>query len=412
MKKVRTLQQNMLYNTIGSLVYYCSQWLMTIVIVRLSGFTDAGRLSVAISVTAVASIIGLFNIRSFQVSDLENKYTDYEYLRARWYTNIMSIFVCVVIILYFGYSFEQVIIILAFMGFKVVEQTADVYYGVDQKKERMDFVGISMMIRGIGSLVLFCVGFQVTGSLFASIIGMSIFSLLVVLCYDKRVTGICVEKEKRNGKELRKQVKSMLITCFPLAVVAFLNNFSVTVPRLYLEQYFGDEILGFYSSVASPTVIIQLAATTLFAPMIPPLALEFKTGNKKKFLDGLKKFLLLLAVITVVALIGSKLFARWGLVLLFGEKIEPYVYLFIPIIVISILIALNASMFSVCTLMREIKSQYLIGIFGILSSLVFSITLVKKYEMEGVVAALLGTLLIQILIQVIIIYRKIKRMEK
>lgn len=408
-KKVRTVQQNMLFNTIGSLIYYVCQWLMSVIIVRLSGFGDAGLLSLAMSATAAPAIIGLFNVRSYQVSDMKGQYTDKEYLRSRVYTNILSVIACLAVVLYYGYSMEKAVIIMTFMAFKVVEGMADVYYGIDQKNERMDYAGISLTVRGIGSLAFFLGTFQITQSLLVSIITMSLFSLAVVLVYDRRMIERYQGKEAEENEVMRAQVKSLLITCFPLAVVAFLNNMSLTIPKLYLEQYFGEEIMGIYSSVASPTIVIQLAATTLFAPLIPPLTIEFNNGNKKNFLGGLKKFALLILAITVAALIGSKLLAHWGLVLLFGTAIEPYVYLFIPVIIISILIAINASMFSVCTLIREIKSQYIIGILGILAALAGSLTLVKEYSMDGVVWALAATLLIQILIQFIIIYRKVKK---
>lgn len=408
-KKVRTVQQNMLFNTIGSLIYYVCQWLMSVIIVRLSGFGDAGLLSLAMSATAAPAIIGLFNVRSYQVSDMKGQYTDKEYLRSRVYTNILSVIACLAVVLYYGYSMEKAVIIMTFMAFKVVEGMADVYYGIDQKNERMDYAGISLTVRGIGSLAFFLGTFQITQSLLVSIITMSLFSLAVVLVYDRRMIERYQGKEAEENEVMRAQVKSLLITCFPLAVVAFLNNMSLTIPKLYLEQYFGEEIMGIYSSVASPTIVIQLAATTLFAPLIPPLTIEFNNGNKKNFLGGLKKFALLILAITIAALIGSKLLAHWGLVLLFGTAIEPYVYLFIPVIIISILIAINASMFSVCTLIREIKSQYIIGILGILAALAGSLTLVKEYSMDGVVWALAATLLIQILIQFIIIYRKVKK---
>ena len=430
-KKVRTVQQNMLFNTVGSLIYYVCQWLISVIIVRVSGFGDAGLLSLAMSATAAPAIVGLFNVRSYQVSDMDGQYTGREYMRSRVYTNVLSVVACLLVVLYYGYSLDKAIIIMSFMGFKVVEGMADVYYGIDQKNERMDYAGISLTIRGIGSMVVFFAAFIIVGNvslimmsdtqpisdtmfvtvrLLISIVAMSLFSLAVVLFYDRRKVKRYVEETPIDKAVMRKQVKSLLITCFPLAVVAFLNNMSLTIPKLYLEQFFGEKVMGIYSSVASPTIVIQLAATTLFAPLIPPLTVEFNNGNKKNFLSGLKKFALLIGAITIAALIGSKLLAHWGLVLLFGTDIEPYVYLFIPVIIVSILIAINASMFSVCTLIRAIKSQYLIGGFGILAAVIGSLTIVKEYSMDGVVWALVATLLVQILIQFIIIYRKVKKM--
>lgn len=416
----KSIQQNMIFNTIGSLIYYVCQWLMTILIVRLSGYEDAGMLSVAISVTAAPAIVGLFNVRNFQVSDLKGQYSNCIYIRSRVYTNLLSFIVCIIMVCLGGYNIKKSVVILSFMLFKVAEGFADVYYGIEQKKERMDYAGISLIIRGVGTIVLFAIVIWSTHSLLLSILVISIFSILVIFFYDCRIVKMwnVAEEEKKDYLEKQeckqldysenKKVLQLLMACLPLAVVAFLNNLSLNIPKIYLEQYHGSEVMGIYSSVASPTMVVYLAANTIFAPLIPVLTKEFQDRNKKKFFDILKRFGMLMIGLSIICLLGSRLLAHWGLVLLFGKSIEPYVSLFVPIIFVSILIGINASLFSICTLIREIGSQYIIGLCGVLSTWIFSVTLVKSLSMIGVVYALVGTLCIQIIIQIMIICRKVK----
>lgn len=408
-KGTKSVKQNMIWNTAGSLIYYFCQWLMSVLIVRISGFADAGILSLALSVTAAPAIVGLFNIRSYQVSDIEGQYSDEVYIRSRIYTSVLAYLTCIGVVLINGYPMKKAVVILMFMFFKISEGFADVYYGIDQKRERMDYAGISLSVRGIGTLILFFGVFLLTENLLLSIVAMTIFSFLVVFLYDRKVAGVKKEREEKRAN-IATLVKSLLWVCFPLAVVAFLNNLSISVPRLFLERYYGEEIMGIYSSVSSPTTVIQLAAMTLFAPLIPPLTAEYHKGNKKNFMKMIGQFFLLIAVLTMICLIGGKLFARWGLVLLFGAEIEPYVYLFFPVVLIAVLIALNASLFSICTLMREIKTQYLIGFAGIIGALLLSVTEVKTDSMIGVNWAMIGTLLIQIVIQLGLIGKNLKNM--
>lgn len=407
-EKKRSVQQNMIFNTVGSLIYYVCQWLMSVVIVRISGYEDAGVLSIAMSVTASPAIVGLFNIRSYQVSDIEGQYSNKTYIQSRMYTNLLSYLVCLMMVIFGGYNIEKATVILIFMLFKVAEGFADVYYGIEQKWERMDYAGISLTIRGIGTIVLFVVGFLITHSLLISIIAISVFSFAVILLYDRRMVK---RWEKEGEKTSFHEIKMLLATCLPLAIVAFLNNLSLNIPKIYLENYFGSEVMGYYSSVSSPTAVIQLAATTIFAPLVPILTMEYNNRNKEKFLAILKKFGVLVLGLSVVCLIGSKLLAHWGLVLLFTESIEPYVYLFVPIIVVSILIAINASLFSLCTLLREIKTQYIIGIAGVIIAWALSMTVVKELSMIGVVYAMVGTLVVQIAIQIILIAKKVRKMQ-
>lgn len=407
-RKTKSVQQNMIYNTVGSLVYYFCQWVMTVLIVRMSGFEDAGILSLAMSVTAAPAIVGLFNIRSYQVSDLKGQYSDSVYIRSRVYTNLLSFVVCLFVVFVNGYPLEKAAVILLFMCFKMAEGAADVFYGIDQKKERLDYAGISLTIRGFGSLALFCGIFMLTKNLFFCVLGMSFFSFAVVFVYDRRIVSRLTEEREPAAFS---QIKSLLITCLPLAVVAFLNNLSLTIPKIYLEKYYGEEIFGIYSSVSSPTIVVQLAATTLFAPLVPVLTKQFNENHKKEFRKILAQFFGLILAGTVLGVVLSKLLADWVLKILYGEEIGPYTNLFIPVFFIAVLIAVNASLFSVCTLIREIKSQYVVGIAGIVSAFLLSVTVVKELSLEGTILAFVGTLVIQIVIQIFLIVRKVRKID-
>ncbi|MGN0482392.1 MAG: lipopolysaccharide biosynthesis protein [Lachnospiraceae bacterium] len=412
-QKKRSVQENMMFNTVGSLVYYACQWFMTIVVVKLSGFADSGIFALAMSMTAAPAIIGLFNMRSYQVSDLKEQYSDHLYIRSRWYTNVLSFLICALLVLWHGYSMKKASVILVYMLFKVVEGFADVYYGIDQKEERLDYAGISMTLRGIGSLIFFIIGLLVSHNLLIAVAMMTVFSLAVIFFYDRRkVAGLSESVRTGKPKIQREQLLQLLWTCFPLAVVAFLNNLSLNVPKLYLEEYFGETMMGIYNSVASPTIVIQLAATTLFAPLIPPLTEKYEKKDHEGFMNICKRFSLLALGLTVVCLAAVLIMEKTGiletiLVVLFKESIREYVFLFLPVVGISILIAINACLFSVCTLLRSITPQYVIGAAGVISAYGCTWYFVKRYDMRGVVLALAGTLLIQIVIQMCLIVKKL-----
>lgn len=403
-----SIQKNMLFNTVGSIIYFACQWFTTVVIVHTSGYENAGILSLAMSVTAAPSLISLFNVRNYQVSDLQGQYATNTYLNSRTITNILSYLICVAVVLAGGYSRQKAAVILVFMLYKLAEGYADVYYGVEQRHGRLDYAGISLAVRGIGSIAIFTGILLVWDHLLLAITWMTVFSFAVVWLYDRRKISnwTAVTSEKEGGL---KQIWALLITCFPLAVVAFLNNLSFNLPKIALENYYGAEAMGYYSSVASPTLVVQLAASTLFAPLIPPLTKAFQDGNRSDFFGMMKKFAILFVALAVVCLIGAKLLGRWGLTLIFGDSIEAYVYLFVPIIVVTILLAINSSLFSICTLLREIKIQYVIGIAGIGAAVITALLIVKPYGMMGVIGAQFVTIAIQTLIQIVIVLCAFKK---
>ena len=405
-QKQKSVEYNMLFNTIGTFTYFATQWLLTVFVVRLSGFENAGFLSLAISVTAAPATIGLFNMRSYQASDLSAEYTDHDYIYSRVVTNVLSFFICGLIVFIYRYQGINMYAILAFMVFRIIEGTADVYYGIEQKKQRMDHTGISMATRGILGLVVFSILISITQNIIISILGMSFISLLIILFYDYRVTKRLIQsKQKLNSKS----ITSLLQTCFPLALVSFFTSLSLMLPRIYLERYHGPEIMGIFFSLTSPAIIIQLAAITIFAPLVPTLTRSYNTRDFSKIKRDLKRFLILFVGASIVVLLGAIVLGRIGLILLFGSGIEPYTYLLIPIILISILIALSASLASICTIIRAIKQQYFIGIIGIVVAFVTSLTLVKDYVMRGALVSLALVMVLQIIVQLIIIITKVRR---
>ena len=409
----RSVKANMLFNTIGSVIYYFCVWLTSVLIVRMSGYTDAGILSVAMTVTASPAIAGLFNVRSYQVSDLTGEYSDRAYIRSRILTNIFSLVVCLILAGVYGYFREpyKLAVILAYMILKMAEAGVDVYHGIYQKKARLDYAGISFAIRGLGSLAAFVIVLKLTKDLLFAVLALSMFSVIVALLFDRRMAHRLETPERPDQSSDFSTVMRLIIRCIPLAVVSFLNNLSLTVPRTYLEKFHGEDVMGYYASVSAPTIVIQLAAITLFAPLVPIMTEHFMKKDKKKFLGVLFKFGALMGGLTAAAVVLSIFLAKPVLVLVFGEGIAPYAGLFIPILISAGLIAVNASLFSVCTLMRIIKPQYLIGIVGILTAIFCSFTIVKTMSMDGVIMALFITLLSQILIQIVLIVIGLRKMK-
>ena len=82
----RSLGISVIWNTLGNIVYLMAQYVLQIVVTRMSGNYAAGLLSTAMTVTNITLSVANYGMRSFQISDLEHKYTDRTYLRSRWVT--------------------------------------------------------------------------------------------------------------------------------------------------------------------------------------------------------------------------------------------------------------------------------------------------------------------------------------
>lgn len=408
MKKKSTLA-NIFYNSFGTMFYYGCQWLTTILIVRLSGFEDSGVYGLAMTFTAAFGILALFNTRQYQVSDVVGEYSDQTYIRSRYIAMAAAFLICAAGVFLNDYTPYQWSVILLYMMHKCAEAWIDVYHGVDQKNGRMDYICYSYLTRGILMLVSFCAVLYLTKNLVAAVASMTFITCFTAVFYDKRIAERFISKESETD---RAAVKKLMIAMLPLAVVAVTNNLSISFPKYFLEMYYGEKTLGYYTSISTPSTIVQVGAQTIFVPLILPLADRLKENDKRGFVGILKKVAAVCAVFSVLAIVVSAFLGEWFLVLVFKEEIRPYAYLFVPVIVSTLFIAINGCLFPICTVLREIKGQIAVGVGGALSSLLASVFFVKRHSMEGVVIALLITLGIQIIIELYCVYRKMSKWKE
>ena len=111
----RNIGRNLIWYSAGYTVYMFSLWLITIVVVRLSGYEDAGVLSLAMSSTSVFYAISMWGMRSFQVSDITEEYSDNTYITSRLITSSLALIICIIFILISGYDRNTRICILLYI---------------------------------------------------------------------------------------------------------------------------------------------------------------------------------------------------------------------------------------------------------------------------------------------------------
>ena len=77
------MKRNIFWNTFGTVFYGFCTWLITIIVVHIGSFTDAGYLSIAMSTASTWSAVALFAMRNYQITDVEHEYTDSQYVSSR-----------------------------------------------------------------------------------------------------------------------------------------------------------------------------------------------------------------------------------------------------------------------------------------------------------------------------------------
>ncbi|MBQ3301868.1 MAG: hypothetical protein IJH04_06985, partial [Eggerthellaceae bacterium] len=197
----------------------------------------------------------------------------------------------------------------------------------------------------------------------------------------------------------------------PLAVYGFLFNTMVQIPRLFIEGTLGTEQLGYYTTVAMPVVVVQVSASFFFAPLVTPMAERINSGDLPGFSSIVKKVLLFIAALSVVAAIVFGLLGEPALILAFGESIAPYSYLLPPLVACTVLTGLALFLAAVIVVVRRLRALLVSSAVCFLLTLVGSLPFINAFGLNGASFILIVSLTIFCISTAIAIVAEIRQMD-
>jgi O-antigen/teichoic acid export membrane protein len=380
--KPLSFKTNAIWNSAGSIVYLGAQWLVTVIVVIFSiDYTNSGLLALAMVVGNVFAPIAMYRMRIFQVSDVGETFTPQNYVAFRLITIVTAAFFSLLYGIITHIEPSAGLLVAIYLFFKADEAFSDVLFGVEQKGQRMDYVGLSLGIRGLLSIALFAGALIYTDSLLCAIVSMAVSCALITWFYD-------MPHAKRFAKLMPRititRALTLARTCFPAVLSLLFCSSILSVTRQYFATHFGIEELGIYAAVAAPVLIIQVSATYLYVPAASRIALLIQAEDK----TGVIQLLLRLSVLILIAIaILSVLLALYGqglLVIVYGSSIAAYTYLLLPLCIATGLFAYLSFLSDVLIIFRAFKSLLVASAGSLLVCLLLCIPAISRLGMNGI----------------------------
>lgn len=376
-----SIKLNMLWNSAGSLTYLGCQWLITVLVVRLSdGYDAAGVLSLAMSVYNMFSPLAIYRMYTYQVSDVTHENTVGEYFALR----LITCGAALALILAYTLAtcpLNSFTTIGLYAVYKMAGLLIDVLHGLNQQNHRMDYIGKSLSLQGVASLMVFCIGIALTSNLDISIIGMTAAIVLIGILYDLPRS---VQFEALHIGISKKKALHLLGYCLPIVIAAVACGAAPSIPRQYLAAFSGSAALGIYASVAAPVAIIQMGASYIYNPLLGYFSEAYASNNLKRLTTLLLKVGVGIAALGVVSALALHWLGEPLLVLFFGESIAPYTYLLTPIIVVAMIAAYVWFLNDVLVAIRDFKGSFVGNIAAAVSSIPLTLYFVPLFDMNGV----------------------------
>ncbi|MEY8232654.1 lipopolysaccharide biosynthesis protein [Oscillospiraceae bacterium 50-16] len=393
MKYDETIGKSVLWNSVGTLFYCGCQWLLTVLVVRLNDdYSDAGILSLAMSIATPLATVAMLNLRTFQVAHIEDCFSDGDFIFTRIITSLVSLIICIVAVCAGRYTVYTSMCIILFVIYRLSEAIVDVLHGIDQRVWRLDIVGKSFLMRGSIMLAVFVIGEYYFSSLFISIVFMALTVYGVILFYD---APACRKSTQLSLEVNYSHLFPLIKIGVPLGAFSFLLTLLSSIPRLFMEHWHGEDILGVFGAITTITLLVPQLSSFIFNPLIPVFAERWKTSEIKGFNKLLLGSFMAIVLIGIVALISGFFLGEWALCLVFGDSIRPYSYLLCPVIGTAIITACIWLFGNILTILGDYNMLAWLSLVSVTGCLFASIILIPENALSGTILATTIGLLIE-----------------
>ncbi len=332
-----SMRTNFVWTLVGSGVYGACQWGMLIVLAKLGSAEMVGRFALALALCAPIVMFTNLQLRTVQATDARNEYRFRDYLTLRVLASVTAFLLIAAIATLAGYRLEVLLVVLVIALAKSVESISDVIYGLLQKRERLDLISISMMMKGPGSLAALYLLVSWTGSVFWGAFGLLVVWATIMFTYDARNARrmlALLPKEGEDGFDLIPLTKKRLSVLWrlawlslPLGVVGLLDSLNVNLPRYLIEHELGEAALGYFAAMAYLIVAGNMVVGALAQSAAPRLSRRYvyDLAAYKRLVWKLVQFGLGLGV---AGLLASLFFGRQILTTLYKAEYASHVGVF------------------------------------------------------------------------------------
>ena len=341
-----SLTRNFSWTLAGNVVYAGCQWAMLTVLAKLGTPGMVGQFVLSLAVTAPIIMFSNLQLRAVQATDARHEYQFADYLGLRLVCTLLAVAAIIAVTFLSGYRGETAAVILAIGAAKAFESISDIYYGLLQNRERMDYIARSMMIKGPLSLIALAMGSYMTGRIFWGACAIALMWGLVLVLYDIPVAGIVLSgKNARTGKRVRDNsilgamkprwnmsvLGSLTWFSLPLGLVMMLISLNANIPRYFIVHYLGTEQLGIFAAMACFMVAGNTIAGALGQSASPKLARHYAEGQMRAFCGLLMKLVGIAALLGAVGILVTIVGGRQVLTIVytpkFAERADVFVWL-------------------------------------------------------------------------------------
>jgi O-antigen/teichoic acid export membrane protein len=410
---------------VGNLIHTGCRWGILVALTQLGSPEMVGGYALAIGICTPVFTLCNFNLRSVQTIDTRSEFDFSSYLSLRLLTALLAVVLTSGIALLSGYDANLAMIILLVGIAKSSESLSDLFHGLFQRFERMDYSATSMALNGVLSVFVLSLALYFTHSLLAAVVALAGAWVLLLVAFDLPQGLRILAAETEGGVRLRDaairlirsaggQIGSattyrLALVALPLGVGTFLCSLNVNIPRYLIAIHIGERELGYFAAVASSTIAINMVVRSFGTSVIPTLAKCLAFGDQRAFLRHVVRTTFLAFLVGATAVLIASLSGQTLLAYIYGVDYAAYANLLTALMVVGTISAIATTLSQATTAARLFREQAVVYGLNALVILGACWFLVPRFALWGAVVAIGAAAVLRVVLYVLLIRSVVHR---
>ena len=412
-----SVKSNYIWNMLGTISASFISFFLLLLASRLLSSQDSDIFSIAFALGQQFYVLGYFQIRNLQSTDVKETYSFASYHNTRIFTVFLMLLTSLFYVCWQGYDIYKSAIIFLLVFYRAIDAYSDVFQGFFQQKNRSDLAGKIQFHRSWLCMLVFAVVLLLTKSLlFASLIiglvNLVLTSLLDITYYrrhfrNKRLTPLLF-RDKSN-------VFSILKNSFPLFLNGFLLAYIYNEPKIVIDRLLTSGVLvsGMqrdFNILFMPVFVLSLLFFVL-RPLTTQLSIYWNEKKFTLFFKQVNTLYLTMTVLGVVIVVLGYMIGTEVLGAVYGIRLQEYK---LPFTILLIGGILNVFALVVDIIMTIFRKQHYLMIAYLLTfavSKLLTLPFIRDQKLMGAANSFLISMCVFYATS-LIIYGVVKNKEK
>ena len=380
-----------IWNLLGNLAAAAVSVLYLLIVSRMQTSEVADQFSLATSIGNLWIIIGQFQVRNYQATDVNSSHPFSAYFFTRLLTVVLMLITLFPYLRIINYDFtnSSVMIITWIIVYRVADAFSDLFQGYFQQHGRLDIAGKSMVLRYALSVFILFLGLLLSHSMILTLMVLAFFNLFFVFVYDYAHFKLFdkVSFSHIFSRNIFDESYKIIKVCFSLFIYGFLLTLVFNEAKLAISDAYAKGIVETgaqrdYNILFMPVFFMSLCILVV-RPLITQMA---EMWQKKQFQIFYKKFLKIVLVTLSIGVVITFLTYLIGvnvLGLIFGLNLLDYRLQLTILVLSGVFYSFSIILENILIIMR--KHQYLLFVYILMFIVTKMITteLVNKYQIMG-----------------------------